>query len=1204
LVNSLSLKRNILLTKLLQFMQKSPFCNQGFIPSRLLLPVRGVDEKRKTRTFRIPWKKSLLIMKLTGILLLAFCLQLSAKSIAQSVTYSGQNIPLKQIFSVIENQTGYMVSGNMELLRVSNPVTISVQSMPIENFLSLVFKNQPLNYHLVGKDIIISRKPYIPPTQAALKGRIADTLGNALPGATIRVKGKNTSTISDSEGNFTIDAVPGDVLQVSFVGFFKKEVKINSLAPLAIFLVPQSVNMAAVAITVNTGYQSIPRERATGSYAIIGADQLNNKLRPDLQAALEAQAPGLALTKDGRIEIRGVSTFNAETSPLIIVDGYPITGGLESINIDNVENVTVLKDAVAASIYGSRSSNGVIVITTKKGKSGTMSVGYRGSFGLIQKPDLSYLNRSSTADYIDAEAELYSQSSFLYQAQYAGYSYLSKVNYLLVAKDLGLMPATEVDAEIESMKQNDGLGQLQKYLFRNQLSQQHNISLSGGSDKNTTAATIKYVTNRGNTLYTENDRAIFDLRNDWKPHKNVTVKLFSNINYSTSKAPLRTIPSFLEYYSATMFHPYDLVVNPETGQYQDIFATNPAKIDRYANMDGLKPMDYNPLEDLGNEITRTQNFQMRLGGSINVKLMEGLNIEGGGVWIRGNSVTKSISGKDSYRMRLAYNDGTSISNPSKHYIPDGDMVQEGRTLNQTYTIRGQLNFNRSFGKHQVMAIAGTEVTRDVWDNNTYPTRFGYDDQSGTFATFNYADYNAGIYNSDMLGTSKPQNPVNIGQYNYRDNRFVSWYANGSYEFDYRFLVSGSIRLDQTNFFGTNPDYRYKPLWSVGGTYKLSNEAFFNVPWITKLYLRSSYGINGNISLNSGPFLIISPGSFSNYTGDIAYNISSPPNNSLRWEKTSTNNYGIDASFFNNRLNVTADYYFRKSVDLLAPDMVDPTIGYTSLTKNVGQINNKGIELSINADILRDKEVGWNVLATYASNKNEVISYNVNYLYATSFLTSVNRENYPANAVFSYRNAGLDENGSPIYYNQKGDKVNGGAIGVDDLVYSGTLRPKNTFGLTNNLSYKSLQLSVMFVAKTGNVLRRTAFDGTNIQHKDVAKRWRQPGDEKTTIYPKLSAFSLDAFYFPFSDTFVESGDFLKLRDVTLAYNLPKKVIGKSFFKNASINFEARNLWMWTANSDHIDPEAIELIDPGSAQAELGFTPFRPMPEYYLGLRFQF
>ncbi len=1149
-------------------------------------------------------------MRWTTFLLLAVCLHVSAGTAAQNITYSGRQVPLERIFTEIEKQTGNVVFISKQLLKEAKPVTVDVKDMPLLSFLKLVLKDQPLEFTQEKQTVFIRRKAVaqaagLPAAPAffPVSGVVMDSLGGFLAGASIRIKNSDVSTISDANGQFTLQANTGDVLVISYVGFRTREFKVINSIPVLIRLSRESTAITEVTVTLNTGYQSLPRERATGSFSIVSGKQLENKLRPDLKAALEGQVAGMQLTREGNLEVRGISTFNAETAPLIVVDGFPITGGLETLNIDNIESVTVLKDGVAASIYGARSSNGVIVVTTKHGRKGALNVQYNGSFGVTQAPDLKYLKRSSAADYVDAELDLYAQNPNQYLNAYNGYRYLSRVNYLKVAESLNIMSSHDVEAELAKLRANDGLGQLQDYLFRSQLTQQHNIMLSGGSERSQTAASAKLIGNRGNTLYSKDNRLILDVRNDWKPAKFLSFRLFSNINYSTSQAPLRPMSEFLSYHSQYLIHPYDLLVDPATGQPQDIYATNPNKISRYDAIAGLKPMSYNPLADLGEEITRMQNFQFRIGGNVNIILAKGLTLDAGGSWTRGNSFTRSVSSSDSYRMRVGYNDATSVSNPSKHYIPDGDMVNESRNVNNAYTLRSQLNFSRSFDKHSLIAIAGTEVMRDVRDYNAFPTRFGYSDQAGTFATFNYTDYIAGNYNADMLQSSgKPT--ASIGSIAFRDNRFVSWYANASYEYDYRFLVSGSIRLDQTNFFGTDPRFRYKPLWSAGGTYKLSNERFFHVSWLPKLYVRGSFGVNGNISLNTGPFLIIAPTSYSDLTGDISYNISSPPNNSLRWERTNTTNFGTDLNLFS-KLNVSLDYYLRKSKELLAADPVDPTLGYTSLVRNVGQINNRGLEVAIDGDMIKKGDFSWNVLGTMSYNNNKVVEYNVNYLFSTSLtMVSVNKEGMPANALYAFRFAGLDANGSAQYYNKKGEKISGGAVSVDDVVYMGTLRPKFAYSLTNTFRYKNFDLAFMLLAKTGNIIRRYSYDGNAIQHEDVGKRWKKPGDEKFTNFPALNLFSFDFFYYPLSDMFIESGNFLKLRDASITYHFNRSLLRKAGIGNASIMLQGRNLLMLTANNDKLDPEAYELGATDPANAELGFTPWRPMPELYLGLRVNF
>jgi TonB-linked SusC/RagA family outer membrane protein len=1171
-------------------------------------------------------------MKWMVIFLTTALLQANAKSFSQKITFSGREVTLEKVFSVIEQQTNYVVFYNYSALKSAKKITLHVRDVPLDRFLQACFREQPFTYVIEGKTILITPKeePNYSILQAGspppitITGRITDVNGNPLAGVSVVVKGLDKGTQTNTDGEYSLSNVPNTaVLIFSYVGFQKQEVPVQDRIVINLQLRQAVQRMDSVEVMViSTGYQTISRERAAGSYATISAQKLENKLKPDLKSAMEGLAAGMVLTKEGNTEIRGLSTFltGSDKNPLIVVDGYPISGGFETINVDNVESITVLKDAVAASIYGSRSSNGVIVITTRQAKKGAFKIDYRNSAGIILKPDMSKLNRASASDYIDAEIDLYNENPTTSLNSYNAYSNMSRVQYLLVARSQGVVSAADVDAEIAQLRENDGLGQLKKYLLRTQTYQQHNIAVSGGSEKNTMYASVKYITHNGNMQHAGDNRFIIDFKNDWKPSKSITISLLSNVNYARTEAPAKPASDFTGYSalqtssgrtlgSSVLLRPYDMIVDPATGQPQDVFMANPRKINRYAAIPGLKPLHYNPLNDLPLEMTKTQDFQVRMGGTIQVQLAKGLSAQAGGVWTRGNTFQRTIYDKSAYRMRLYYDDGTSISNPAKHYIPDGAMADEARNLNQTYTFRGQVNYSGVFGRHNVIAIAGTELTRDTYDNNTYPTRFGYNDLAGNFSTFNYSDFNAGLYNADMLGTSRPV--ASVGTFNFRDNRFLSWYANGSYEYDKRFVVSGSIRLDQTNFFGTDPKFRYRPLWSAGGMYKLSNEKFFSVPWINKLYVRGSYGINGNISLNSGPFLIITAGTaYSALTGDIPYTIASPPNNSLRWEKTNTINLGTDISFFNSRLNLTLDYYDRSSKDLLGPQTTDPTLGFTSLTRNIGQLSNKGLEVTLDGYILKKRDFNWNVLATVSYNKNRVENYNTTYLYASQLVgaRAPMVTGKPADALYSYRYARLNANGSALYYNAANQEMVGSSLLVTDPVYSGTLRPPYSFGLTNTLHYKSFDLSFLLIAKTGNILRRDAFTGYNYQNKSVALRWRNPGDEKNTVYPRLSASTSDPQYFPFSDFLAEDASYIKLRDVSVSYTLPtnRGLLKRVGVTNAKAYVQGRNLWYWAANSDKRDPETAELNTAGSSGSTLeqGYTSFQLTPEIYVGLSISF
>ncbi len=545
-----------------------------------------------------------------------------------------------------------------------------------------------------------------------------------------------------------------------------------------------------------------------------------------------------------------------------------------------------------------------------------------------------------------------------------------------------------------------------------------------------------------------------------------------------------------------------------------------------------------------------------------------------------------------------------MSNPTNHYIPDGDAVNETRYTSEDWTLRTQISYSKSFGLHRVSALAGNEVRRISYDNNQYATRFGYNSTAGSFSPVNIKDLASGTYNSDMIGGSAGE----YGEYSLRDNRFVSWYFNGSYEFNNRYLVSGSVREDLTNFFGTDPKYRHKPLWSVGGTWKIANEDFFNAGWVDRLNLRASYGVNGNISLSEGPYLILSAGSFNPTTGGVSNGISSFPNNSLRWEKTRTTNVGVDFDVFGNRLGISLDYYYKKSTDILAADATDPTTGTSRMTRNLGAIDNRGVEISLHGTPVRSSDFSWDIMFNMSFNKNKVVEYNVARNYPTSWAWSqaIHAAGHPMFGLFGYNFAGIDDRGMVTVYGKDGDVKYAQNANVDDIIYLGTAVPTTELSVINALKYRNWDLSFMFIAKLGHKYRKDVFQGSNINSRFVAQRWQKPGDENHTIYPALSSWNSDLFYFPYCDVNIGNASYAKLRDLTIAYTFDRSLINSIGMSEARIYLQGRNLFRITAKGVDIDPETMEMdySNGVGASSNAGFSVLPRSAEYYVGLSFSF
>lgn len=1128
---------------------------------------------------------------------------------AVSISISKKSISVKEALELVKKQSGVFLMYREEAIK-GLEVDLDLNGVSLTEALDKLCEEAGLRYEISNGHVLILSKAVrnneVVEKKITVKGVVLDEANTPLAGATIRVPNGQLAVVADLNGNFSI-TVPDTVkeLEVAFIGMKTQLIDVKQGRTVRIVLREDEHQLSEVIVT---GYQTISKERATGAFGVINTEDLESKLQPDLKSVLEGQAAGVVLDKDGNIEIRGVSTFSAEKTPLIVLDGYPVEMTLDDLNPDNIENVTILKDGVAASIYGSRAANGVIVVTTKSGVKGKPRISYKGVLSVVPKPDLNDLHKASTSDYIDAEIELFNQnpSSANPMSKYP----MGRVTYLLMKARDGVISQDQAMSEINQLRKVNSLKQVEDYLLRDKLSMQHNVSLSGGTDVNRYNVALNFYDARDHYLNTGENRMILDLKNEWNPYKFLTVGVSASLNYNKSKAPTSGIEDFYTWYETSYFQPYTNLVD-EKGHSIDIWGVPDYKIDKYESMDGMKSWNYNPIDDLYEDYTRTTNFNFILNAFLRFDIWKGLNLEVGGNWQKGYSQYKQIRSENAFAVRMTYNDCTSVSNPAEHYFPDGALINEQRNMSENWTIRTQLNYRRNFDgdKHRVTALIGNEVRRQTYDYNTLASRAGYNSVAGSFIPINIKDYNSGVYNSDMLMQgSRMISSLNQGSYSYRDNRFVSYYGNGSYEYDNRYILSGSIRLDLTNFFGTDPKYRYKPLWSVGGTWKLGNEKFFNVSWIDRLNVRASYGINGNISLDQGPFLILSAGSYNSTTGGVSYGVASPPNNQLRWEKTETVNLGLDLSFLKNRLNLSFDYYNKRSTDLLASDAIDPTTGYSSLTKNVGAITNNGIEVSVDATPIKKKDFSWNIVYNIAYNHNKVNTYNVTRNYANSYAmaSAINVAGYPADGLWGYRFAGLNNLGEVQVYNAKNEKINPGNATVDDVVYLGSTRPKVDMSLTNRFSYKDWDLSFMFIAKLGHKYRKDCFSGSNIQNRHVGERWREAGDEEHTIYPVLKYWNMDMFYFPYVDALVGDASYMKLRDVTLTYNVPSRwtsVIGMS---NAKVYFQARNLFRITASDCDIDPETAELNTSGGTAefTDQGYVSL-PLPtEFYIGLSFSF
>ncbi|WP_173002979.1 SusC/RagA family TonB-linked outer membrane protein [Chitinophaga sp. SYP-B3965] len=1138
-------------------------------------------------------------MRITSVLLLAICLHVSANTFSQSVTFSGRAVPMEKVFSTIKKQTGFVVWGKSELLKQAGTVSVSVQNMPLTSFLELIMKDQPLNYKIVDNTIMLYSKPA---THTAVivaepvTGRVTDSTGSSLIGATVVAMGSKQSTVTNTEGSFTLSVTAGDKLRISFIGYKTKEVVVTAamlntgnIGNISLSVI--SSTLTELNVTANTGYQLIPKERATGSFSVITDKTLGARMETSIMDRLEGTVPGLFI-QNGNVNIRGLATLYGTQSPLYVVDGFPYEGDLNYINPADVVNVTVMKDAAAASIYGTRAANGVISITTRYGSSRKLTVNFSSTAFFTAKPDAGYMNLLNSSQMVDLQEELFGMYHKSYsdpikregkpQALEALYNY-----------EQNLITKTELDNILNTLRNADGQGQLEDLFMRNRIKQRHSFSANGGNEIHQYNIMMNYTGNRDYGFRTNSEDINVGMKDkvkvfDWL---DAEVGATTNIRNGTF---LRESPQ--RYYTNM---PYEVLKNADGSLASVTRLKSPFEIDRLKNL-GLYDETFNPLTEMNNSDLSYSSNYFRLQGGFTVKIIKGLTLDLKYQTERGTSYNKEYYNPDSYYTKSMINDAAQVINGALvKNVPDGGQIFETRGSSKSYTARAQLNFDRRIinAKHHLTALAGME-RRAILQTATSVFKMGYNDNNLQFVPVNEVALGA------LKGTESLQSTfaLRFNQYSNFTNsedRYISTYGNVGYTYNGKYNITGSARVDNSNLFGTDPRYKYVPLWSVGASWRLSEENFMqDISWLNSLSIRTTYGLGGNVARTVGPYLQATSSFFAEGNAP-ATSIIYPPNKLLRWEQTASTNIGVDFAVFNNRISGSMDYYIRKTTDLLGEKNIDPTNAFPSALINYGSLNNKGFELALNTLNISNKRFSWSSTLAVSLNKNRMTDINTRTpdVYGLTGGYGVNRVGYPMDAVFSFRSAGLDPtNGSMMVYDADGKVVKNydqtGTIvanmtDINGLVYSGTLRPKYTTGFTNSFTYRQLTLSIMIIANGGNVIRDVVppvnfynFPGANNVDRRAINFWRKPGDEKIPgMAPAPDLQGNGGNYYTLiwyaSDQNVLKADYIKVRDISLSYNLTPALARLKKLSAAKLTLQVQNPFHWYANSAGIDPEAYQM-----------------------------
>lgn len=1163
-------------------------------------------------------KKRFLIKSfLISFLLVCF----SFSGYAQKVSLDYSKVTLKTVLRSITEQTGYNFIYSNELSQINQPISITYKSEneSVIPLFDILFKQNGISYQIKQKQVILSpadlkaktsnpQNQQKPKSEFSVNGKITDNEKIPLPGVSVYNTRTKKGTITDINGTYTLQAAVSDIINYSFVGMESQEITVSSKKKTYDIVLRE--DQIVLNDVVVTGYQTISKERSSGSFSVVTSDALEKKLQPNFMSRLEGQVAGLTSYK-GEYTIRGTSTLMAEKKPLYVLDGIPYEGSLENINPNDIINVSVLKDATAASIYGARSTNGVIVITTRKGAKQKIGGSYNFSYGFSPLPSRSYANKMSSSEFIDYQTYLF-ENGVAESTKPSKRIGMNKVYELLFNKRDGIISEAQFDEEISSLRSKDRYSQVRKELLnRYNTVQRHNLSVYGGSDFYQYSISLNYQATSPHEKHRTRERLGFSIRNTFNLTNKLTadLSLMANENSWTYDSGVSGM-SILNTGKASYYMLRDDIGKPLAWDQ----AKSQYEIDRLNELD-LHDETYYPLLENNKEHSTYKNRYGYINAGLFYEITPELKAEVRFQMERGNTYDKYFYNKESWFVKNMINNATQINENGTHtyHIPQGGQVKVQNAMNSSYTLRGQLNYNKLFNeKHDLRAILGAERRKSVNEYNGH-YRYGYDDNNLSYKQINESNLRQGIYGTeDIWGAFfLPVFPI---PYQYADDRYVSAYGNAAYMFDNKWGVNGSIRIDQSNLFGTDKKYQYRPLWSLGGHYKILDKG--EVSWVDRLSARLTYGINGNVYKESGPYIISKVSPYPNWdTNETQASVQSPPNSGLRWEKTKTTNLGIDFTLLNYRISGSLDYYYKKTSDMIGNRSADPTLGWDNLLINYASMRNQGVELTLQTHNIKTPDFNWNSSVVFSVNKNKIKTLENSSTSASSYYTRLQtRVGKPMNSLYSIRYAGLDEKGAPLAFKQDGTVVNSTSeLEPDDLKYSGVYDPPYHASLTNDLRYKNLSLSFMFIYYGGHVMRDIEggyFPNQPRPYESVTSNidrihmnfWKEAGDEKDSS--KSPAYNPGAgmnirYLWQAADKHIQKADYIKLRQVSLSYDVPSFLLDKIKLTSLTLIFQAENIWKWTKNKNNLDPEvwrstSLDYINRGTAIS----------PTYTFGLNLRF
>jgi len=958
--------------------------------------------------------------------------------------------------------------------------------------------------------------------------------GSPLPGVTVQVKGTNTGSQTDFEGKFSLNvSTSGGTLVLRFVGFKTQEVTIGSTSNFDIKLVTDEKMLSEVVVT---GYGTQEKREITGAISSVKGDVIQNLPVQSFDRALQGRSAGvLVQSANGApggavsVRIRGVGSISAGNEPLYVVDGVQINNAsntntvsnnpLAFLNPNDIESIDVLKDAAAASIYGAQASNGVVLVTTKKGKAGrtTFNVGYY--TGIVEP--IRLLNVLNSQQWVQARIEAVQNQNPTASAQAVRGNVFGGIR----------LPADFTDAQVAALPTYDW----QRASYRTGINQNFEISANGGNDKTTFAISGSYNKQDANTLAVNFQRLTGRVGLQHKVNKKLSIETNLNLSNITQQGPFGSPNggSFLG--SPTFSSPLILPMNPIYNEDGTFFG-NPQSggLAGILNQNVVLNAEYN---------TRKNQVNQMVGNAA-------------AIW----QIAKGLSFRSNYAIDYRYINGSTYADPRTQdgFANRGNFSSENEQISNFQTNQ-ILNFSRNFGKdHKITALAGLEYrveTRESWESSI-----------NTFPTSSFRTGNAGA------------TPTFVGSF-WTQWKQASMFTQVSYDFKQRYILTGVLRRDGNSRFGINNQNGIFP--SISAAWLLTEESFLKdkVEWLDDIKLRASYGVTGNSQIDNFASRGLFGGGF-NYGADAGIAPTSLANPALRWERNATTNFGIDYALFNRRVTGTVEYFDRRSKDLLLQQPISWLSGVGSISNNVGSMYNKGFEFELNTVNVVAGDFTWKTNFNFTVLENRVTQL----VGADTVLASDQsvRLNQTIGSVFTSEYAGVNPaTGRPMWYDVN-NNLTYIPLNPRDFRVLGAGLATRFGGLTNDFTYKGLTLSVFFQYEFG----RKAFNSQNSFLTENAgrpfnaltdifeRRWTTPGQLTDVPRPINGNAEVRGASALAGSRTLEDASYIRLKTVSLSYNLPTSLISKVKLARVRVYAQALNLITWTKWTGY-DPEFVNL-----------------------------